>query len=355
MRAIATAALVLLPAALLAQSAPHSESAPASRPLLQSFYVVSFDQGTWVITDVQPASGADSKVRFIKVYPACGAYHVQGDDYLFENVSVQELAGKADICAAEKTLADLFRVARRQARNKEPFWEDRHGIVAECGENVIHHLPSRESLRFDVFEAKAPQIAGLWMLSKDIWERYAKVTGHEVFAYDKQTRLDKRFLAEQAAIELRNGDFDLAAPDVPDNLRTEGRSKLSEIVPEVAEATGPEEDFGVVENLDQLGIENYEDIRYPQMARIAHISGDINLEVSIDPASGSIRGVTAHGGHAILQIGATEAVKKWVFLHPYFGPNPLPVKIHFQVRCPLILNTSAVETSPKKPKKKRQH
>lgn len=55
--------------------------------------------------------------------------------------------------------------------------------------------------------------------------------------------------------------------------------------------------------------------QYPQMARIAHISGDVILKVTID-RTGQVKEVVATSGHPILIQSAIDAVKKWKY-RPY--------------------------------------
>jgi len=345
---------MLLPAALSGQSAQGRNPAPTIAPA--AFYIVEFEGSSLVITEVQPVSQADSKVRFIEFYPACGSYRVQENDHVFENVSVQELTANADICAPEQQIAGLLDQFKRK-KNDETWWH-RQGIAAQCGtRQLIHHLPAPELLRFVALKAKSPGVAALWTISQEIQQRYTGATGKNPLLrglpMPREVRLKRLPLVEQAVIELRNGDFDLGAPELPDEWRPNGESKLSELVPEVAEATAPE-DYGVVENLDHLGIEKYEDVPYPTMAKIAHITGDVALDVSIDPVAGSVINVIAKSGHPILKQAATDAVAKWVFVHPYSGLNPLPVKVHFVYRCSPTIQTQAttVKSASKKPKKK---
>ncbi|HEY7406408.1 MAG TPA: TonB family protein [Candidatus Angelobacter sp.] len=55
--------------------------------------------------------------------------------------------------------------------------------------------------------------------------------------------------------------------------------------------------------------------QYPQMARIAHISGDVILQVTID-RTGHVTNIVAVQGHPILIQSAMDAVKQWKY-RPY--------------------------------------
>ncbi len=63
---------------------------------------------------------------------------------------------------------------------------------------------------------------------------------------------------------------------------------------------------------------------YPQMARIAHIQGDVVLQATISKG-GNIENLHAISGHPILQQAAMEAVKQWKY-RPYLL-NQEPVEI----------------------------
>jgi protein TonB len=55
--------------------------------------------------------------------------------------------------------------------------------------------------------------------------------------------------------------------------------------------------------------------QYPQMARIAHITGDVILKITID-RTGEVTDVSATQGHPILIQSAIDAVRQWRY-RPY--------------------------------------
>lgn len=350
-------AIAVFVTALHAQTARLPDSAPAKAGL-QSFYVAAFESGEWVIVDVAQASAVDSRVRFIRAFEECGSYHVQEIDYVFENLPVRELVGKADLCVGQDRVADLAAVTHRKRRKGEPSYDGwAQGVVAQCGtRKIVYHLPDQYSMYFDMAQIKAPRIAALWEVSASIRARYQKATGKENFSWSFKIGEDvdpvSRHLEEQAATEIRNGDFDLALPDLPAKAQKDGKTKLSDVLPSPQEATAPYGDVGVLEAADHLGLEKIDPIPYPPMARVAHIQGDVNLEVSIDGQSGAVINSTISKGHPILRPAVTDAAAKWIFQHPYSGPNPLAVKVHFEIHCPVVLQTTSTHSSSKKSRKK---
>lgn len=149
--------------------------------------------------------------------------------------------------------------------------------------------------------------------------------------------------------------YDLVFPDIPLAMQKDGQAKLSLAMPSPEEATRPEMDFGEIENAAELGFEKVEDVAYPQMARIAHIEGDVRIDLGIDVPSGKVVSTTPVSGHPLLQRAVADAATQWAFSHPYFGPNPLPVMVHFKLRCPLIVETSQSVIAASKKNKPRSH
>jgi periplasmic protein TonB len=67
---------------------------------------------------------------------------------------------------------------------------------------------------------------------------------------------------------------------------------------------------------------------YPQMARIAHIQGDVTLQATISK-TGSIENLRAVNGHPILIQAALDAVRQWKY-KPYIL-NGEPVEVETQI------------------------
>lgn len=323
--------------------------------LPESFYIVALENGSWSIVDVQPASDSETKVRFIRVRRACGSYRIDESEYLFEHLSVVQLAAHADLCASEDAVAKVIRSASK--KDQDSWGEESQGIAAVCGtEKRLHELPPVSSLRFSRIQIGAPRTAALWTLAQEIRARFVKETGHEVWlSVPWESRpAEEKERAQAAAVEIRNGDFDLAAPTIPEVHRDDDRAKLSELMPDSQEATAPEVNFGDVPDSDIPGILLHKEmINYPQMAKIAHISGDVEVEVSIDHDSGKVTSVVAKTGHPILQQAATDAISKWV-IDQYSGPHPLSLIVRFHYNCaPLVETATAyVAKKAKKPSHK---
>jgi len=336
--------------AALSQNVNSPAAGGRPQPSFESFYAASFNGNEWSIIDVQPLSDSDSKVRFIRVYDACGSYRVREVDHVFEGVSVRELTGDADVCIPEKKLVrEMRRFPSKEQDTNIEQWEPRSpGIEAQCGtERLIHHLVPSYLLDFEKLEDKAPGIAALWALPQQILARCGEC--EEQLYSDHRP---DRNLSQQAAIEIRNGDYDLALPELPEWLRTNGETKLSQIIPGPEEATGPEPNFGVIENVEHLALMGDPTVPYPTLALIAHVQGDVVLNVYVDPPTGLVQNVTTTSGHPILARAATDAISAWTFHNPYSGENPLRLTVHFTVRCPPTIDTT-IRTAPSQRHRRR--
>jgi len=329
---------------------PHSPVPPlATLPQPpESFYIVALENGSWSIVDAQPASDSETKVRFIRVRRACASYRIDESEYLFEHLSVAQLAAQADLCASEDAVGKIIKSASK--KDQDSWGEESQGIAAVCGtEKRLHELPPVNSLRFSRIQSAVPRTAALWSLAQEIRARFVKETGHEVWlSVPWESRpAEEKERAQAAAVEIRNGDFDLAAPTIPENDRHNDRGKLSEVMPDSQEATAPEVNFGDVPGSDIPGILLHKEmINYPQMAIIAHISGDVEVEVSIDHDSGRVTSVVARTGHPILQQAATDAIRNWV-IGQYSGSNPLTLVVHFQYNCAPLVETERAYVTKK--------
>jgi Gram-negative bacterial TonB protein C-terminal len=313
----------------------------------ESFQLASLDSNDWTILDVQPVSARDTKVRLIHAYPACGTYRVRETDYTFENVPVSELAGDAALCMPDKAVTRTIK--RYLKKNRDEWLYDLRGTMAQCGtEKIVHRLPSRNDLRPESFLDGDQAIMALWEVQTRIVERFQKQLAKEQVNNGEQPA-DEQFLAKHAAIQIRNGDFDMILPEM---AAEDGNIRLSDVMPDPETATSSEQDYGIFQNVSELGVETIKPIPYPQMGRIAHITGDVRVLIDIDDTTG-LGSPTALTGHPILQYAAIDAIKQWRFPHPYTGVNPIEVVAHFEIHCPLVINTQRVSHPQKKRRQKK--
>jgi len=328
-----------MPGKILALMILYSGVLSAQTVQPSSIVVGRFQNLFWYITDVQAASSSESRVRFISVDSHCTPFYLSSREYFFDRMSVPQLSEKADVCISESSLSRIIRSARKKNEDGE-FGEQ--VIAAQCGsELIVHHLPGSSSLNFMLLERKAPRVAALWALADDIRKSYETDTTQESRGADrslKETGTSNRNLLEQAVSDIRAGNYDLVLPDAPPEMQKNGHMKLSELMPlpEEARAIKPE-NSGEVENIDQLRLEHSSTIPYPSMALIAHIEGEVKVEVYVDPASGRVLSTATSSGHPILSGITTDTIRSWVFVHPYLGPNPVPLVVRYKIHCQPVI------------------
>jgi TonB family protein len=333
---------------LAGQAAANRTGQPAR---LDAFTIAQENGNGWLILEAQRSSESETRVRFIQAYPACGSFRVQAVEYVFESTTPQDLAGKADLCVREDSVKDLAHWAHKRG---EFNTSGRQGITAVCGTRTnVYQLPDRGDVYFEVMAVRGPGVAAMWGVAERILDRYKDREGKSVFSKPasnntylsiEEWRQQHLPVSLSAATRIRNGDFDLALPSLSEYWARSGHAKLSDLIPAPEEAAGPGTDFGEIVAADRLGLTKVDPVFYPHMARIAHIQGDVELEVAIDH-SGTVTSSTALMGHPILRAASMDAAAKWIFAFPYTGPNPLPVKIHFEMHCPVLVETTSTHTA----------
>jgi protein TonB len=77
--------------------------------------------------------------------------------------------------------------------------------------------------------------------------------------------------------------------------------------------------------------------KYPPMARMALVEGNVSLLVTASPQDGSVQQVKVLSGHKMLQDSAIEAVRQWIFRPGQEKLNaPIAVTVEFSFRCPKL-------------------
>src|ERR1051326_3198106 len=84
---------------------------------------------------------------------------------------------------------------------------------------------------------------------------------------------------------------------------------------------------------------NYVEPEYPQMARVAHIQGDVLLNALIDK-EGRVASLRALKGHPILIQAALDAVKQWTYAPFLLHGDPVAVETTVKVRFLMEQETS---------------
>lgn len=75
--------------------------------------------------------------------------------------------------------------------------------------------------------------------------------------------------------------------------------------------------------------------RYPEIARQAHLQGDVVLECVIDP-NGHVANVTPIKGNPLFYKEAVDAVRQWLYTPPRLNGRPISVYMNVTVRFHIV-------------------
>lgn len=144
------------------------------------------------------------------------------------------------------------------------------------------------------------------------------------------------FVLEGRPVEVRTGvvlRFDFEKPDSSLQWSLNAASPVS-TAPNIGGAKLPYALRSWVEldreTMNSLRI-TYKAPDYPQMARIAHIQGDVVLRIRVDK-EGHVADEKALSGHPILIQSALDAVKKWEYKPVIVNGQPVEVLAQVMIR-----------------------
>jgi len=74
--------------------------------------------------------------------------------------------------------------------------------------------------------------------------------------------------------------------------------------------------------------------KYPALAQAPRIQGNVELQLHVDPATGTVSDASAVAGHPLLEPSAVEAAKQWRFAPGSVNAEPLRLTVDYELRCP---------------------
>lgn len=86
---------------------------------------------------------------------------------------------------------------------------------------------------------------------------------------------------------------------------------------------------------------------YPSVARIAHLQGDVILQVSVSK-TGEVSNIRVKSGHAFLQQAAVDAVQSWTFRPFEVDGKPSAVEALIKIQFPPGDSPEEIKESPEK-------
>jgi len=255
--------------------------------------------------------GADTVVRYVGieyVYPYNPRPLVQAVDTIVHRTSPAKLANGSNPCAVKQGAFDAA-VKKFAGTSLAAFESTAFGVVAQCGsQSVVLRLSSD-------LPVNLKGIDRLWKLNREIiraafgsWNMFHDSSGKNNLSHQAE--------GEKLVPELRSGRYDagLAA------ARKAGTGKLEDssfryllehyrgpVSAEDAEARP----VARLVDVEAYRFTQFVAPRYPALAMQARVQGKVKLRLTVDPATGEVRGASAVSGHPLLCPSAEEAAKQW--------------------------------------------
>lgn len=183
-----------------------------------------------------------------------------------------------------------------------------------------------------------PKMARLWDLASEITDQ---VFGPKDIFHDR-TEADDLILqraGESFVPELVSGRYDVGlAAAVNGNVGTwrsaSFRSLLASYRGPVSATEASVSYVAQLLNAQAFQFSHFVAPKYPPLAMQARIQGKVELQVTLDPATGEVLGAWAVSGHAPLKRSAIDAAKQWRFTPKSIDSKTLNLTLDFALRCP---------------------
>jgi TonB family protein len=318
-----------------------------SADALKAFYVVSteyFDAQPFRIDHILDvrADGNDSVVRYSRIEPmdamCLEAITVKTATRRLPGISPSQLVSKTNLCTIDT--ASLNRELRRRTHLPVAgLGFSFSGIVATCGtESVSVQLPDSKAVNLERLEKAAPRLARWWHMPGSIRER---VFGTEDI-FDKLSSSQNEQLQREGQSmvpEFLAGRFDAGLysrclktkPCPPPSFAVLLRWYVGPII-EPAHAPRLLQE-------GQYGFSKYVAPSYPRIAVQALITGNVRVELEVDPHTGGVRNASTVSGNPVLVGSVVDTAKQWTFMpETLVGLNrPIVIEFAFERTCPTPL------------------
>jgi TonB family protein len=175
-------------------------------------------------------------------------------------------------------------------------------------------------------------MARLWSLASDITNR---VFGSKDIFHDRTEEEDIALqrAGEKIVPDLISGRFDAglsAAFGASSSFRPTLKTYRGPVgAAEVEDGLRPQ-----LVNAEAYRFSHYIAPQYPPLAMQARISGKVELELTVEPATGEVLAVTTVSGHRLLTPSAIDAARQWRFAPNSVGSKTLRLTLDFAFGCP---------------------
>lgn len=305
------------------------------------FYTVSVffsDNGPafyYRIIDVKQ-DGPDSVVRYVRIAPVgfCPKLVVQAAEARIRDTSPAQLAGKINPCAVSP---EALKTSLERYRRSEAVLEAiSFGLVAQCGpSSVALTLPIDQQVDLKGLAKMHPEMARLWDLTGAITDR---VFGKKDVFHDRRDEEEAALQSagEKLVPELISDLYDAGLRlAVAGNVGTGRSPTFRSLLATYRGPVKPGDDRPVPELLNGQAYQfsKYAPPIFPPLPLQARIQGHVDLQLTVQPETGQVNGVTVVSGHPLLTPAAVDAAKQWRFIPNSVQSEMVNVTLDFAIRC----------------------
>jgi TonB family protein len=260
---------------------------------------------------------------------------VQAAETRVHGTSPAQLVKDNNPCAVKPR---ALRTALREYSQKVGVFETvSFGIVAQCGSSSVSlGLPIPERVNLERLRLAHPEMARLWDLASEITQ---PAFGARDIFHDRTEDDDLALqrTGEKLVPELVSGRYDaglLAA--VKGGVGTWPSPSFRSLLSSYRGPVSATEARPVAQlsNAQAYRFSHFVAPKYPYLALLARVQGKVELQLSVDPATGQVRSLVAISGHPLLMPHAIEAAKQWQFSPVSVDSTPVRVTLDFALRCP---------------------
>jgi TonB family protein len=87
-------------------------------------------------------------------------------------------------------------------------------------------------------------------------------------------------------------------------------------------------------NQGDLRFDKHEVVLIPPEALAGHITGEVHLRLTVQPALGVVASVAVVSGNPVLVDAATKAARQWRFTPNSITADPIDIRLQFASPCP---------------------
>jgi len=282
--------------------------------------------------------GADALIRYSRIAPVsqwCPRIMVQSAEARVRNTSPAALVGSNNPCAVNPR--ELRAVLKKYPGHEGVFEAISFAIVAQCGPSTtVLRLPIEQKVDWKGLRQVHPEMARLWDLTGEITNPVfgSKDIFHD--ATDEEERVLQQ-TGEKMVPELRFGQFDIGLTEsFHGNVGTWPSPTFQSLLEGYLGPVSAEQAKGrAIAQL--LSAQEYRFLRfvpptYPPLAAQAHVTGLVDLQLTVDRSIGNVLDVAA-SGHPLLTAAAIDAAKRWLFVPESIASGTVNLTLNYSLQC----------------------